>query len=145
MLTKLTLILMKDSIKNWLTIHLTKAIDIIKIMANFRVMLEQRKSSGYCSGGSIMKPLYFRKLPKLPISRVLVAFLLVIVLAACGTNAVTNTTSSPAGPHPSSTVNKLIKTPTAIPSVSPTVLKLNAAKIAEDAGSLSIQSDLDFQ
>ncbi len=86
-----------------------------------------------------MKPVHFRKSPGLPLSKAIVFFLLMIVLAACGANPVTS--SSPTG----GTANKPIKTPTAIPSVSPTVFNLNPTNVTEDAGSLRIQLAAGFQ
>src|SRR5947209_10127647 len=94
-----------------------------------------------------MKPVHFRKSPRLPLSKAIVFLLFVIVLTACGANPVTS--SSRTG----STANKLVKTASAVPPVSPTamqsasltVLNLNAAKITIDAASLRIQSELGFQ
>src|SRR5437764_1258021 len=87
---------------------------------------------------------HLNNLSKSPISgRALVSVLLFIILTACVTNPVAS--SPPTGPLPSSTANKLIKTASAVPSVSLTVLNLNAAKITEDAGSLSVQSQIGFQ
>src|SRR5947209_3284526 len=102
------------------------------------------------------------KSSKSPIPSTLVSFLLLVILTACGTNPVI--ISSPPKPHPSSTVNKPIKTPTAIPSPYPsstvnkrieaptaipspatTFLNLNVENITEDAGSLRIQSVGGFQ
>ncbi len=77
-----------------------------------------------------MKPVHFRKLPKLLLSRAIVSFLLVIVLVACGTNAVT--TSSPAQPHPSSPAN--------ISENASTSLNLNPANISIKTGNVLIQS-----
>jgi hypothetical protein len=70
-------------------------------------------------------------------SRTLVSFLLVIVLAACGTNA--GTTSSPAQSHPSSTAKKVTNA-----SIS-TSLNLNVANINVKTGNLLIQSKDGFQ
>jgi archaellin len=82
-----------------------------------------------------MKSVHFKKSPKLPVSRALVAFLLVIVLAACGTNA--GTTSSSAQPHPSSTAKKATNT-------SPS-LDLNTVNVNVTMGNLVIQSTNGFQ
>ena len=90
-----------------------------------------------------MKPVYFKELLQLPLSKTVVSILLVVVLAACGTNA--STVSSPTGLNPSSTPNQPTATPTTIPTVSPSTFNPNAAKITEDAGSLLIQSALGFQ
>src|SRR5260370_22691443 len=82
-----------------------------------------------------MKPVPFRTSQKLPISRILAAFFLVIVLASCGAN--TAATSAPAGPKPSSATNALADASSA--------LKLNKANISVDVGRLRIQSRLGFQ
>jgi hypothetical protein len=71
---------------------------------------------------------YLNKSLKLHFSSTLFSILLLIILTACGTNSVT--ISSPAEP---------------LTPLLPTTLDLNAAKITEDSGSLSIQSDLGFQ
>ncbi len=90
-----------------------------------------------------MIPTHLNKSSKPHISGTLVAVLLVIMLAACGTNPVT--TASPAGAHPSSTANRLIKTPTAISTVPPISLNINVSQINVDKGDLRIQSDTGFQ
>jgi hypothetical protein len=102
-------------------------------------------------GVSTMKPVQFSKSPKFSLSKAVVSFLLVVVLAACGTNA--GTVSSSAQLHPSSTPNKPTETPTTIPTATPTTIPTvspstfnpNAAKITDDTGSLLIQSFLGFQ
>ena len=78
---------------------------------------------------------------KLSISRVFVSVLLIILLAACGTDTVT--TASPIQPHPSETVNKpeIIDTPLQAGAA----LSHNAAKLSVDAGNLRIQSEVGFQ
>lgn len=90
-----------------------------------------------------MKPVQFRKSPIFSFPKAVVTFLLVVVLAACGTNA--STTSPPAQLNPSSTPNQPTATPTTIPTVSPSSFNPNAEKISEDTGSLLIQSALGFQ
>src|SRR5712691_11744157 len=82
-----------------------------------------------------MKAVHSRKSPKQPISRTLVSFLLVIVLAACGTNAAT--TSSPAQSHPGSTASKTANTSTS--------LNLNVANINVKIENLLVQSSYGFQ
>jgi hypothetical protein len=81
----------------------------------------------------MMKLVHFRQSLKLPILKAFIAFLLTIVLAACGTNAAT--TSSTAGLHPSSTAIKSANTS----------LDFNPENINIKAGNLLIQSPAGFQ
>jgi hypothetical protein len=94
------------------------------------------KLSGFCSGGSRMKPVHFRKSRKVPISRALVSFLFTIVLVACGTSAVT-TPSSPAQSYPSKTAKE--------PTNTALSLNLNSANLSVKAGDLLIQAGDGFQ
>src|SRR5258708_5841968 len=98
-----------------------------------------------CLGGSIMKSVYSRKSQKLPIPKTLVAFLLVIVLAACGTNA--TTTSSSTQPRPGSTATKSATTPAPLSANSSisSNLNLNAANTSTKIGDLLVQSSYGFQ
>lgn len=90
-----------------------------------------------------MRLIYFRKSLQQSTLRVLAAFFLVIVLAACGSSA--PTTSFPLRLHHGSTADKPTMAPTTIPPISSPIFNLNAANITEDAGDLRIQSDFGFQ
>ena len=94
-----------------------------------------------------MNSVHSRKPPRLLFSRIFAAFLLIIVLVACGTHA--PTASSPARLHPSSTAKKPAGTSTSLSSgQSPNSndsLNPNATKINVKVGNLLIQSGDGFQ
>lgn len=90
-----------------------------------------------------MKQGYFRQLLTRPISSTLVAFFLIIMLAACNNTAATF--SSPAGTSSGKTAKTPTKTPTSLSSKADSFLHLNATNITEDVGSLRIQSKYGFQ
>jgi hypothetical protein len=88
-----------------------------------------------------MKPVCFRKFPKLSISRTLILFLLVTILVSCGENNIT--TSSQAGSKSSNTINKSTSSSNTVfnTDTSPR----NASNITENIGNLRIQSNDGFQ